>query len=234
MNEYREEYKYKLDLLGLHTLKHELVKFMRLDPHCDAVSGYLINSIYFDDLDNNSYYEKLAGAPDRNKFRVRYYGAKPDFVKFEIKSKNNHLSRKSAFRLSMEEFNHLKSGNKEILNRHIKTDADFRAIRLFQSYDYHPQIIISYKRYPFVKEIGNVRATLDYDIRCQRYSIGASKTPMRPVSLDFAILEIKYSRYFPDFISSLLSKNKSLIRLAAGKYTLAQSVLDELLDRDFI
>ena len=58
----------------------------------------LVNSIYFDDLNNSSANDNLAGVSIREKYRLRWYNK--DFshlAKFELKRRHNRLNYKKYF-----------------------------------------------------------------------------------------------------------------------------------------
>ena len=56
----RHELKYEISLPTAALLQSRLRAIMRPDPHAGPY-GYYIRSLYFDDLDNNAYREKLDG-----------------------------------------------------------------------------------------------------------------------------------------------------------------------------
>ena len=83
-----------------------------------------------------------------------------------------------------------------------------------------PVVIVEYDRIPYVYKNGNVRITLDTNIR----SSSAVETflerqiPNRPVmSAGQQLLEVKYDEYLPDFIYRALQLH-SLRQTAFSKY----------------
>ena len=90
-----------------HELKHQISpqedlvltgRLRRLFPH-DAHAGpegsYQVTSLYFDTPYDAALREKLDGVNRREKFRLRYYGAAPSFLKLEKKFKLNGLLRQA-------------------------------------------------------------------------------------------------------------------------------------------
>ena len=65
-----------------------------------------------------------------------------------------------------------------------------------------PQTIVDYIRDPFVYPAGNVRVTLDHDIRTGLRSTDFlnRNCPTIPVVDDAIILEVKWDRFLPDLV----------------------------------
>src|SRR5699024_454706 len=89
-------------------------RLRRLFPH-DAHAGpegsYRITSLYFDTPYDAALREKLDGVDRREKFRLRYYGESPAWLKLEKKYKVNGLCGKRSARLSTEEAEGLLAGD---------------------------------------------------------------------------------------------------------------------------
>ena len=76
---YRNELKYLISEDELVVLKRELDSFMSIDKH--APEGiYTISSLYFDDLYDQNYYDVDAGSDLKNKYRIRIYDHKSDYL----------------------------------------------------------------------------------------------------------------------------------------------------------
>ncbi|NLC47858.1 MAG: VTC domain-containing protein, partial [Tenericutes bacterium] len=71
---YRHELKYKISNNAAEILKQKLSLIMSKDKNAYYKDGsYLISSLYFDDRESSSYYEKMDGVLYRKKYRIRIY-----------------------------------------------------------------------------------------------------------------------------------------------------------------
>ena len=83
-----------------------------------------------------------------------------------------------------------------------------------------PVVIVEYERIPYVYKNGNVRITLDTNIRssCAVDRFLEEQIPNRPVMpAGQQLLEVKYDEYLPDFIYRALQLH-SLRQTAFSKY----------------
>ena len=60
---------------------------MKVDAHACANNQYAIRSLYFDDVYNSAYYDKVNGVEKRNKYRIRLYNHQHDLIRLEKKGK---------------------------------------------------------------------------------------------------------------------------------------------------
>lgn len=69
-----------------------------------------------------------------------------------------------------------------------------------------PRTVVEYLREPFLHPAGNVRIALDRDIRTGMRSVDFFATDPLPVPVDeaFAVLEVKFDQFIPDFILQLV------------------------------
>ena len=87
-----------------------------------------------------------------------------------------------------------------------------------------PVVIVEYDRIPYVYQNGNVRITLDTNLRSSRYieRFLEASIPRRPVMPPGQqLLEVKYDAYLPDFIYRSLQLS-SLRQTAFSKYYLCR------------
>ena len=68
---------------------------MNKDPHGDSNSRYHVRSLYFDDIHNSGYYEKLNGVGKRKKYRIRIYNHSNSVIKLERKGKEGQYTQRS-------------------------------------------------------------------------------------------------------------------------------------------
>ena len=201
---YRHEWKIELSQPDLLVLRQRLRCVLKPDPH--AVNGqYLIRSLYFDTPEDKALREKLDGVSRREKFRIRYYNGDLSCIHLEKKSKIAGLGRKDTAVLTPEQAQSIVDGDLSWMAGSeapliVELYSKMRAQRL------RPKTIVDYTREPFVYSPGNVRVTLDYNIRT-----GLSGTdflnancPTIPVPENPAILEVKWDAFLPDTVRDLV------------------------------
>ena len=194
---FRHEYKHSINLADMVTLRMRLSAVMRHDSF--TVGGkYFIRSLYFDNLFDKALLEKLNGVNQREKFRIRYYNGDTSFIRLEKKSKFGRLSSKQSAPLTYEQADLLARGipvrdSKNELINELSFKMDTQLLK--------PKTIVDYTREAFVYPAGNVRVTLDYDIRT-----GMDSTELLyPNSVtvpsgENIILEVKWDEYLPSAI----------------------------------
>ena len=99
----RHEEKHQVNLREDLVLSQRLGKLFPRDPHAGPEGVYRVVSLYFDDPYDTALRQKLDGVNRREKFRLRYYGEDPAWLKLEKKFKVNGLCGKRSARLSREE-----------------------------------------------------------------------------------------------------------------------------------
>lgn len=202
---YRHEWKHVLNLSDMFVLRQRLRVVMEHDPH--AVDGkYHIRSLYFDNLDDKALREKVDGVNMREKFRIRLYNRNAAVINLEKKSKRNGLGTKFSARLSAEEAQKIVDGDIDWmltsdrpLVRELYCKMRYQGLR--------PKTIVDYTREPFIFRAGNVRVTLDYDIRTGLHSTDFLNPEAVTVPAGDApiLLEVKWDEYLPSIIRDLVS-----------------------------
>ena len=197
---YRHEWKHEINYSDLLALRQRLSAVAKRDPH--AVNGkYLIRSLYFDDLSDRALREKLDGVNRREKFRIRYYNGDPSLIHLEKKSKLNGLCCKQVAVLTQAEAQAIVDGDLDWMPMSDRPLLQELYSKM-RSKGLRPKTIVDYTREPFVYGPGNVRVTLDYDIRtgldCTDFlnascvTVPAGDAPM--------ILEVKWDDFLPSII----------------------------------
>ncbi len=206
-SEFRHEYKLRLSPGDYFSLRSRLRALLPADPHAGPSGEYRIRSVYFDNADDKALREKLDGVDRREKFRVRWYNGDLSYIALEKKEKRSGLCRKTGCLLTVEELSRLFSGDtgwmkgtgRELL-RELAVKSELQGLR--------PRTVVDYIREPFTFAPGNVRVTLDRDIRAAAFrpdllERGASLLPAG----DARLLEVKYDEFLPDLIRDLVSLN---------------------------
>lgn len=197
---YRHEWKHEINASDQIALRQRLRAVARLDPH--TIQGkYEIRSLYFDSPTDRALREKLDGVNRREKFRIRCYNGDLSRIQLEKKSKINGLGQKQSAPLSIQEVQKLLDGDLDWMldsGRPLVQELYSK----MQSQQLRPKTIVDYTREPYVYGPGNVRVTLDYNIRtglgCTDFldpnctTIAAGSAP--------AILEVKWDAFLPSVI----------------------------------
>ena len=202
--DYRHEFKHEISRSDMIAIRQRLRAVAKSDPH--AVDGkYFIRSLYFDNLTDKALREKIDGINRREKFRIRYYNLDPSVIHLEKKSKLNGLGSKHSATLTAPEAQAIVDGNLDWM-----LDSGRPLIQELYSkmraQGLRPRTIVDYTREPFIFGPGNVRVTLDYDIRtglsCTDFlnphcvTLPAGEAPI--------ILEVKWDGYLPDIIRDVV------------------------------
>ncbi|MBP0971791.1 MAG: polyphosphate polymerase domain-containing protein [Oscillospiraceae bacterium] len=202
--DFRHEIKHEINYSDMITIRHRLSAVAYHDPH--AINGkYFIRSLYFDNLADQALMEKVNGLSRREKFRIRYYNGDPSVIHLEKKSKIDHLGNKQSAPLTKEQAQRIVDGDLQWM-----LESEFPLIRelysKMQTQGIAPKTIVDYTREPFIFPAGNVRVTLDYNVRsgmrCTDFLNPDCVTV--PVS-DAIILEVKWDGFLPDIIRDAVS-----------------------------
>lgn len=201
---YRHEWKHEITVSDMIQLRQRLRIVMKPDEH--GVQGkYLIRSLYFDTPSDKALREKLDGVNRREKFRIRYYDLDPSLIHLEKKGKINGLCTKESATITAEEAQSIVDGK---LDWMVTSDRPLvrELYSKMRSQGLQPKTIVDYTREAFTYGPGNVRVTLDYDIRtglgCTDFlnpcciTVLAGESPI--------ILEVKWDAFLPDIIRDVL------------------------------
>ena len=200
----RHEWKHEISLADMYVLRQRLRAVMQPDPH--AVDGkYFIRSLYFDDPTDRALREKLDGINRRDKFRIRCYNHNPSLIHLEKKSKENGICRKASTELSAQETQWIIDGNLDWM-RNSGRPLLHELYSKMQTQLLQPKTIVDYMREPFVYGPGNVRVTLDYDIRTGLRSTDFlnPNCVTIPVEDNPIILEVKWDAFLPSVIRDIV------------------------------
>ena len=204
MNNLRKELKYNITDNDFYLIKHNLNNLIKKDPNCKG-EYYTITSLYFDDYKKTSYNQVKCGLSNRWKYRIRFYNYDDSYITLEKKHKINGLTNKTSVRITKDLLDNILKGNVKIEEKNNKLLNEF--IIKIKTDLLKPIICIEYDRIPYVYKLGNVRITLDYNIRyTNRYNDLFNKDK-KIYYLKDKILEVKYDELIPDFIRYKLELN---------------------------
>ena len=197
----RHELKHQINLREDLVLSQRLRKLFAHDRNAGEDGTYRVTSLYFDTPYDTALREKLDGVDRREKFRLRYYGEIPAFLKLEKKFKVNGLCGKRSARLTAEEGGRLLAGDSAFLlgrgeSLLVELYHKLRGTLL------RPRTVVCYDREAFLYAPGNVRITLDRNLRTCEDRAGfltPDAFPLKPLE-GVTVLEIKYDAFLPDLV----------------------------------
>ena len=192
----RHEYKHPITPWDAILITQRLEKLLRPDPHA---SLYHIRSVYFDTPSDRLLREKEDGLSRREKFRIRMYNGDDSFIRLEKKIKLADLGTKISAPLTRREAEMLLAGETDfLLTREENVLRELYAAMRYESLK--PKTIVDYTRRAFVYPAGNVRVTIDRDIRTGLYENNLFAKSITVPAANEIILEVKYDNFLPDFI----------------------------------
>lgn len=219
--QFRHEVKHEISNHDMLILRQRLRAVMKPDAH--AINGkYLIRSLYFDNFDDKALREKLDGIRTREKYRIRLYNHDTSMIRLERKFKHCGLGYKNSAKLTPEQAQAIADGDVEWMAKH---DNDL--IRTFYSRimdeNLRAKVIVDYIREPFLFAPGNVRVTLDSNIRtgirCTDFLNPECITV--PIKDSPCIMEVKWDNYLPDVIRDIIQldgrRSAAFSKYAAGR-----------------
>lgn len=189
----RHELKYNINHGEDMVLSARLRNLFKHDNNAGSRGSYRVSSLYFDNPYDKAYFEKIEGLRDREKFRIRYYNDNYDFIKLEKKIKTKGLCGKRSAPLTASQFCDITNGNIDFMK-----ESDDPLIAEFYSklkgQQLKPKKMVIYDREAFIYTPGNVRITIDRNLRTISGGVDM------PMSGGLSVLEIKYDEFLPDIV----------------------------------
>ena len=199
--QYRNEIKHLITPGDRAAICAVMKTIAQLDPHAQAKGYYTIRSLYFDNMADKALREKIDGVNEREKFRIRYYDGDTSVIHLEKKVKRDGVGYKVSCSLSADEAQHIVDGD----TLWMATDPRGLVVELYakmKGQGLRPKTIVDYERIPFVYGAGNVRVTIDFNIRtglrCTDFLNPDCVTI--PASGNDIVLEVKWDDYLPTII----------------------------------
>ena len=204
MDRGRSELKYLITDNDFNLININLNAILEKDKNCKN-NYYTISSIYFDDYSKTSYNQVKNGISERWKYRIRFYNYDDSYIKLEKKHKINGLTNKTSIRITRKTLENILSNKIRIEKNNAPLLNEF--ILKVKNNLLRPIICIEYDRIPYVYKLGNVRVTLDYNIRYTNKYNDLFNNDKKVHYLKDKILEVKYNELIPDFIRFRLELN---------------------------
>ena len=196
----RHELKHSISQGEDRILSSRLRKLFSRDLNAGPDGSYRIRSLYFDTPNDTALRQKLDGVNCREKFRLRYYGDDLSFIRLEKKYKINGLCGKRSTRITQEQVEMLLSGEIDFL---LSGDALMQELySKMKGQRLAPKTIVTYDREAFLFAPGNVRITLDRNVRTGLASLDFLNPGLHhvPVSDGLTVLEVKYDEFLPEIV----------------------------------
>ncbi len=205
----RHELKHTINISDYIALRQRLRAIAKQDPHVGKDGNYKIRSLYFDNIHDKALLEKINGVNNREKFRIRCYDDNFDYIKLEKKSKINGLCSKAATRLTKDQCEKIIAGDigwmkdsEQPLLVELYTKMNFQQLR--------PKTLVDYIREPYIYEPGNVRITIDSNIRTginSRELFNQDVATMKTHNDNMIVLEVKFDEFLPSIIRDIIQVN---------------------------
>ena len=162
-DDYRHEVKHEINYSEMLDIRRRLSAIARRDTHARE-GKYHIRSLYFDTPEDTALREKLLGVAKREKYRIRCYDGDTSFIRLEKKTKIGGMGTKDMAALTPDQVMRIIKGDTDWL-----IDEEDELLRQFYAAIRNERLqaktVVDYTREPFIYDPGNVRVTLDYDIR---------------------------------------------------------------------
>ncbi|MGN1019628.1 MAG: polyphosphate polymerase domain-containing protein [Aristaeellaceae bacterium] len=215
--DYRHEIKHIISPGDAMAIRANLSAVARLDPHAQKNGCYSIHSLYFDDPADTALQDKLDGVNRRRKFRIRYYNSDLSCIMLECKIKQDGVGCKLQERLTLEETQRILAGDTAWM---VTSGRPLLAVLYVEMKVRHlrPRTVVTYWRAPYVYGPGNVRVTIDWNIRT-----GPPRAFLDPAGLtlptpdNVILLEVKWDEYLPGVIRQATAL-RSRTPVAYSKY----------------
>jgi len=222
---YRHELKFKISNSAAEVLKQKLSLILDKDKFAYYKDGsYLIKSLYFDDRDSSSYYEKMDGVLYRKKYRIRIYNDDDSFIRLEKKMKHNNWTAKEQMLISKDIYSKIIDGKLNEINDPKGLLLEF--ITAIKNEGLVPSIIVLYHRTAYTYPISDVRITFDSNIQSGLYNYDLFDEDAPVYNVDEKgkqVLEVKFNEVLPLHIANILGDIPSC-REAVSKFALCRSI----------
>lgn len=212
----RHELKYIITPLQYALLQRRIKWVMHSDIHSSESGEYFIRSIYFDSPERNAFREKINGADDRKKYRIRFYSGDAKHCRLECKAKKGTRIGKTSQLLSPEQTKALLSGTADMPDTKISLSDELMSRIACEGYE--PIVTVDYMREAYVLPFSDLRVTFDKYIAWGPVEGCLTHGRYRAnIYGDGIVLEVKYNEYIPEHIADMIA-SLGPVRTSASKY----------------
>ncbi|MBE6704352.1 MAG: polyphosphate polymerase domain-containing protein [Ruminococcaceae bacterium] len=219
---FRNECKHHITEYEAVLIRQRLKHIAHPDEYATRDGTYMVHSLYFDNCYDKALNEKQAGYNTHEKFRIRYYNQDHSFIRLEKKSKVNGLCLKDSCNMTVDEVVRILNYDFDWMKASSKT----LVLELWSKMQYQllrPKSIVSYRREAFTYAPGNVRVTIDSDIRGESNIVNFLDHRIDGIRLfNMSILEIKWNDFLPQIIRDVVQldniKTRNFSKYAATRF----------------
>lgn len=218
---FRHELKYLIDERLHVEYRQRIQTVTELDTNAGEGGRYTIRSLYFEDIWNTAYADKLSGVDARKKYRIRIYNYSDSSIKLECKHKQVSYIHKESVDLSRDEYEQITAGDYVFLLQRPEDLCQEFYLECMQRL-LRPRVIVDYEREPYTIDTGDVRVTFDLDVRSAllSYDIFDPDLPtIRALEPGKQVMEVKFTGFLPTAVKKLLADASSEYS-AISKYVL--------------
>ena len=166
----RHELKYFINEKQYIILSDILDKVLQRDPNGDEYNEYHIRSLYFDTVFNDALFDKIDGAPNRDKYRIRIYNFSDRIIKMECKTKYGSLISKRSISIPRDLCEQLMAGDPSGLES-TRSGLLNDVYREMTVNLLRPVVLVDYVREAYLHPAEEVRITFDKQLRSGMRSI---------------------------------------------------------------
>lgn len=209
MSKPRHELKFFINVSDYFAIKNRIKHIASIDKNAGSSCDYHIRSLYFDNFNDKALLEKVNGYSRREKFRIRYYNDNFDFIRLEKKSKVNGLCTKFSAPLTKAQCEKILNNDIDWMitsNKSLIQELYFK----MKSQMLRPKTVVDYTREAYIYKPGNVRITIDSNVRtgiCSQDMFNTALPTMKIPNNDTIILEVKFDEFLPDIIKDTIQTN---------------------------
>lgn len=220
----RREEKYTIQTKEALFYYDKFEKIMSTDKFSKDGS-YTVRSLYFDNVDDKDFFDKINEQYFRRKIRLRIYSPNDKTAKLEIKQKQGVFQKKRSLSITRDDAKELIEGNTSIL---LNYDNDFanEAYSIMNLECYKPKTIIEYQRRAFMAKENQIRLTFDSNIRATEssFDLFSENLLLNPIiDPNYVIFEVKYNHFMLSYISDMIADiNRSAV--SSSKYCMGRSI----------
>lgn len=186
------KYRYEIKFVIPVELYSDLILYLKLNNKLfkESYESRIINSLYFDNCDFNSFCESTSGSINRWKVRLRWYGNKM-FVspQVEVKIKKGNVGKKIKYQAP--NFNINSPFKRSYISSFLARNKLKNHLTNIEKYSF-PTLFCSYNRQYFTSEDSLVRITIDRDLSYGQVSIGKKIKNRNLLKDNLVIAEIKF------------------------------------------
>lgn len=210
-------------------LRSRFSAILKRDQFALDSGDYFVRSLYLDDINNSSFFDKISGVRDRKKYRIRIYNCNSDKVKLECKEKIANRIHKVSVNLSAEECQSIIAGDFSVLEKREEPLCQ-EVFTLAKSKGLKNSVVVDYDREAYIYDVSNVRITFDKHLHAGGFDgmdiFDENLFTMGIYPNDEVVLEVKYDKVIPQFITSMLPINVGN-PIAISKFCLCRDKLME-------